>query len=225
MAYTFNNIQTRYLYLIGDTSSAVADTPGKSHINYAVQDICNAFPFSWNIDDEDLVLSAGTANLPTNYNPKWHLLDARIVNSGTGDDYVFTEKPISERDRYSDNQYIYWITFNSTTNRYVFNTHTQTGTVKIFYHFFPTDMSALADTCVVPDAEAVAYLAASKNWIGDERNQALSSDYEQKAGQRIQALWVADQQFGPVYEAGSILDYNSQLNGGSYSDDFKIARP
>lgn len=202
----YSQLKTRYQNLIGEGGTDPS-TESESHINYAIKDICNAFPFSWNITSADLTLSSGVANLPTDYNQKWKIFDARVENSNNYNDNVFTQINISDRDKYAEGDYVYWITYNTTTGRYVFNSKTQTGTVKVYYYFIPTDLSGANDVCVVPDIEAVAYLAASKNWIADERNTGLKNVYEQEASSRIQALYSQDLNFSEIdFENSKISD-------------------
>jgi len=68
------------------------------------------------------------------------------------------------------------------------------------------------EVCLVPDGEAVAYLAAAKMWIGDERNQALKADYEQEATARISQMYTQDINNGPTFYPRSLVADNSQLN-------------
>jgi len=207
---TFLQIYSRMLYLIGETDVTSITDVQKSHINAFVQDITNAFPFSWNLTTADLTLAAGVANLPVNYNPNWHLQDARVVVS-SANDYIFTEIDPVDRDKYTTTDYVYWITFDTSTNNYVFNSLTQTGTVTIYYYFTPATMTLDANVCVVPDGEAVAYGAAAKNWVGDERNEKLQKNYEQEAATRIQRMYNNDLSFGPKYLEYSKISDNSSL--------------
>lgn len=205
---TFSEIQTRFLYLIGESSTSSITAIHKSHINYAVKDICNAFPFSWNLKTDTVALSSNVGNLPTDFNPKWGLIDVRVVDTTSYyDDDIFTQVAVTDRDNYSTSDHTYWITYDTSTNRYVFNSMHDNATVTIFYNFIPADMSGDSDVCVVPDAEAVAYLAASKNWVGDERNQALKADYEKEAASRIQALYNQDlNNSEKTYEYSKVVD-------------------
>lgn len=188
---TFLEIQNRFLALVDE--STISSTH-KSHINYSIKDILNAFPFSWDIATSDLTVASGVANLPSDYNPKWRIYDARIVNSSTGDDYVYTEIDIKDRDKYSSTDYIYWITYSS--GNYVFNTHSD-GTVTIYYYTLPTDLSADSDVCIVPDGECVAMLAAAKHFLGEDQDKDLKELYEKDADRRIKALYSQDLNFGP----------------------------
>lgn len=212
---TFLQIQQRYLDLIGDDTASVADDKGKRHINRAIGDILNKYSFSWDIASDTLTVSGGVASLPTDYNPLFGVLDARI-----DDQNIFTRVAISDKNTETAN--IYWITYDTTTNRYIFNTNTD-GSVIIYYNFIPADLSGDSEVCLVPDIEAVAYLAASKNWIGDERNVELKREYEQMADRMIQALYIRDLEFGPVTEVGTIVDYNSGLLGST--TEFEIYKP
>ena len=184
-------IQQRYLDLIGQPTGTI-DSFGTRNINGAINDIVNRYSFSWNLDSADLTLAAGVADLPTDYNPRWGLTDARIVVSEDNNDQVFTQIPVYDRDKYSADDYVYWITPDPANNKYIFNSKAQTGTVTVYYNVLPTDLSAASDPCIVPDLEAVSYLAASKNWIGSERDTELKREYEQMAKQYIDALYFRD---------------------------------
>lgn len=204
---TFLQIQTRFLALVDE--SAITATH-KSHINYAIKDIINAFPFSWDITTASLTLAAGTSNLPSTYNPKWRIYDARITASSTSDDNIFTEIDPKDRDSYGSSSHVYWITNNAGT--FVFNTPVQTGTVTIYYYTLPTDLSGDSDVCVVPDAEAVALMAASKHFLGEDQDDKLRIMYKEEAGSRIKEMYSQDLNFGPKVYESSIIASNSSLN-------------
>jgi hypothetical protein len=208
----YSQIQTRYQYLIGENSTT-PDAIGKSHINYSIKDICNAFPFSWDLTTTDLTLTAGVATLPANYNSKWGIYDARLINATVDDDNIFTLISIADRDKYNDTDYVYWLTTNSTTGRQEFNTPLQTGTVTIYYYFVPADLTADDNVCIVPDVEAVAYLAASKYWLSDDNDTNLKQVYEQEASSRIQQMYSQQMTFGPMPTFNSPIDQNPQLGG------------
>jgi hypothetical protein len=220
---TYLQLRKRAQYLRGE-SDTDGETITNDHIQAAVRDILNTYPFSWNVATADLTLSSGTASLPADYNPKWGLLDARITGSSTADDDIFSLVSIKDRDAYDSSSYPCWITYNATTNRFIFNTNVQSGTVTIYYHFLPDDLADDATICIIPDWEAVAYLTAAKTWVGDERNLALKQDFEQEAKGRVQSMYQADLAFGPADRELNIVGINPQINGGTYQSDFKIAR-
>jgi len=194
------SLRTRTQYLRGEEDVA-GDTVINSHIQYAILDILNKYPFSW---AKTTVSQASNANLPTNINPKWGI----SVNDG---DIEWTQINPEHSFQYSGSEMVYWITYVS--DRFYLNTPTTT-TLNITYSLNPTSLSADIDVCIVPDGEAVAYLAAAKMYIGDERNAELKGDYEQESDKRVQSLIQSDAMFGPILTEGSVLDYNSQIMEG-----------
>lgn len=211
---TFSFLRQRVNYLIGDTSAttqAIID----SHINSAVSDICNAYPYSWNITQATGSIGGSAPyysfNLAADYNPIWHHKDTRIITTQVGGDSIFEEIDPVDRDNWPAGTYKWYVTYDSTNHVYVFNTPETSGTVTYLYYFLPATLSSGTDTCIVPDAEAVCYLAASKNWLTDERNQQLMQLYKQEASSRIQSMWQKDNAFGPVPSEGSAVDYNPYL--------------
>jgi hypothetical protein len=198
------------LYLIGETDISSITATHKSHINAFINDICNAFNFSWNIATADLTLTAGVANMPSNFNPIWGVDDARITASSTSDDSIFTQIDIKDRDSYGSSSHVFWL-IQTPAGTWTFNTPIQTGTVTIYYHFAPTALTTDAGICVVPDGEAVAYGAAAKNWIGDERNVGLKQEYEKEAISRVQRMYNQDLNFGPKYMEYSAVSDNPDL--------------
>lgn len=211
---TLTTLRQRVNYLIGDTS---ATTSGiiDSHINAAIRDIVNSYPFSWNITSATGSLATSGSyyafNLAADYNPKWHLADARIVNSGVANDYIFTEVVQQDIDLYPLQTYKYWLGYDTTNKVYVFTTPESSGSVVYRYNFLPATLGSGTDTCIIPDTEAVCYLAASKNWLTDERNEQLTLLYKQEASSRIQSMWQTDNAYGPVPVEGSIIDDNPYL--------------
>lgn len=213
---TFSYLRQRFNYLIGDTSSTTSAI-GDSHLNASIIDICNAYPFSWTVTKTTGSITGSgpeySLNLAADLNIKWGLLDARIVGSQVGDDHLFEEIPIPDRDQYAIGSYKWWRTYGSMGNVYVFNTKESSGTLTYYYYTLGSTLVNGADVCFVPDPEAVCLLAASKNWITDERNQSLSERHRQDASVRIQSLWQTDNAFGPQPSEGSVVDYNPSLIG------------
>lgn len=210
---TFATLRQRVNYLIGDTSNATSGIID-SHINASIADVCNAFPYSWNITQTTGTTIASTNteysqfNLATDYNPKWHLHDARITKSAVGMDQRFTEIVINDQNIYPSGSYKYWITYDTTNKVYVFNCTEPLGTVVTYYYYFkPVTLSATSDSSIIPDTEAICYLAASKNWLTDERNQGLMELYRGEASTRIQSMYQTDNAFGPVPVEGAPVDY------------------
>jgi hypothetical protein len=197
---TYLQLRTRTQYLRGEEDVA-GDTVINSHIQYAILDILNKFPFSWS--KVVLTTQSTNTNLPSTYNPKWGI----SVNDTEGEwTQIFPEQSFL----YKDGDHVYWITYESSA--YKLNAPS-TETVTITYHTIPTALSGDSDVCIIPDGEAVAYLAAAKMYIGDERNAELKADYLKESTDRVTSLIQADSLYGPDLTQGSILDYNNQITG------------
>jgi len=193
---TYLELRTRTQYLRGEEDTA-GETVINSHIQYAILDILNRYPFSW-ANAEDTISDGDT--LPTDINRKWGVV---VKNS---DGVEFTEILPSDQDSNSSD-YVFWLSGGK------FYTHSS-DTLKIFYNYIPTALSGDSDVCIIPDGEAVAYLAASKMYIGDERNKELKDDYKKESNDRVMLMIQADSIYGPLVTERSVLDYNSQITGG-----------
>lgn len=182
----YEDVKHKYMDLVGQPDGTI-DARGTRNIRDGVKGVLNKYKFSWNKTTATISLVAGVATLPTDYNPVHNLDDARI-----DDDNVFTKIEPSDRSNYTEDSLVYWITFDKTTNTYIFNSLTQTGNIDIIYWFIPDAMTADADVCVIPDIDAIGYEAASRHWIGAERDVELKREYEQEANKYILALYVQD---------------------------------
>jgi hypothetical protein len=212
---TRGDIETRYEYLIGNTDTT-ADALGVSHIQATAQDILNTFPFSWNRTTENITLAAGRAEMPADWNPIWGVEDARVVNAGNNNDDLYGGVTMTDRD--ADSNFYYWVTYDTSAQKYYFNTKTQTGTIALTYFFQHPTLSATTIKCIIPDTECVAYGAAAKNWVADERNQSLKNDYYTEYNRRVGAMYRSDLQFGPTLKARSLVSDNPQLTGSNTND-------
>jgi len=186
-------LRTRTAYLRGEEDTSTEDVID-SHIQSAIEDICNEYPFSWTQDDDTI---ANGDDLPTTINRKWGVI---IVDSNGN---TLTEIPPKDQHSTTSTS-VYWLSGGK------FYTHS-TETLYIYFYYLPTALVNDADICLIPDGEAVAYLAASKMYIGDERNRELKEDYKGEAKERIQSMIAADELYGQTIIEGSIIDLNSQI--------------
>lgn len=186
-------VQTRYNRLIGESTATNADSVGLSHINASILDIVNKYPFSWNITTASQVKNTA---LPADYNPIWGIKYAK-----DSDDNELTRVSIDSSINYTSG--VYWLTYDTATQTYIFNSY---DNATVYYYFVPTDLSGDSDKLIVPDMECVAYWAAAKNWIGDERNVQLQSLYENEAEKRVKNMYQNDLMFSEVDIEGSIVD-------------------
>jgi hypothetical protein len=191
-------LRTRTQYLRGEEDTA-GETIINNHIKYAILDIINKYPFSWS--KSQLKTQSTNTNLPSDYNPKWGVQ----VNDTDGE---WTRIEPEQSYLYEDGDHVFWITYESDNHK--INAHS-TETVTITYHANPTALSLDADVCVVPDGEAVAYLAASKSYIGDERNVELKREYQKESDDRVISMWQSDGMFGTQITTTSSVDTNGRI--------------
>lgn len=211
---TFTLLRTRYQYLRGETDITTVNAVNDSNINQSVLDAANLFNFELlKTKTTGSISAGGTFNLPADYNPTWHIPDARIVNSSVGDDSIFQEIPVQDIDSVDTTSFIYWITYNTSSNLYVFNSNQTSGTVTYYYYFIPSTLTTGTDICVIPDAEAIAMLALGKNWIGDERNLQLAQYFTSEGTKRLAELYQKDVAFGPFYQESTLVRRQPQMNG------------
>jgi hypothetical protein len=196
---TYADLKQRYLDLVGQPTGTIDDF-GKRNIAQAIKDIVNKYAFSWNLTSSALSY-AQPADLPSNYNPTWHVFGA--VDESNNQYYEI--RP-DESSNFTSSDYVYWLTYNTTTHLYQVNTLHQYTTLTVYYYFIPTPLSIDADVSLIPDDEAVSYLAASKNWIGAERDPNLTDVYEQEAAKLITAMYVRDMENQPVMAVSSLFN-------------------
>ena len=65
--------------------------------------------------------------------------------------------------------------------------------MRYYYYHTPSELSADADVCIVPDPQAVVYLAVSKWWLGKERDEDNSDRFYAKYQERLTKLIQNDQ--------------------------------
>jgi hypothetical protein len=200
-AFIFSDLKQRYLDLVGQPNGTI-DAFGSRNINYAIHDICNKYQFSWNKKTDTATIASGTANLPSDLNPRWQLEDVRDASNN-----IYTQVPIWDKDNYSEGDYVYWVLPSSDPDVFTINSPTD-GLVNVTYYWKPTSLSAAADKCIVPDIEAVSYLAASKRWVGAERDTQLKADYEAEANKLIDAMYLRDLQSAEPLVIHSVAFYN-----------------
>lgn len=188
MALTYLQIKNRVANRSGRTDGGTANTIRDNAINNVIRDtIANAHPFSWLRRSTTVATDAsGQGDLPANFNPN-HKLQPGFVYisaSGVGNDTPLTEVPRENFDLYNSAQnYKFYIDYNTSTNRYRLNTSEPSTTVTVVYYHIPTDLSSDSDTCVVPDPDAVVYLASAYYWLAKERDEQ-NHDRDQALGQQ-----------------------------------------
>lgn len=113
------------------------------------------------------------------------IYDVRAINSGVGDDNVYTEIPYEEQDDYELGTYKYWLT-GSPMNP-VINTKEPDTTLTVWYKNLPPQINS-SITAPFPDSMIIA-LGARRYVRGSENPQADTSQEEQIFQRRLEELW------------------------------------
>ena len=204
---SFGTIQQRFNDLIGETNSSTASDAGKRHINAVIQEIVGNYPFSWNVKNTTLTLSSYKQTLPVDYFPGWPMEYVAVPATTSSAAIVFTQIPVSEIVNYTTDDTsspVFWISYDSVNDIYTLNSNITGVTLTVYYHYSIPTLVNLTDACPITDPELVAYGAAAKNWIGDERNVQLQQNYAQVYNNGVKALWIADLQNNVDYTVGGI---------------------
>lgn len=113
------------------------------------------------------------------------ILDVREVNSGTGDDKIYTEVPYEEKDDWAAGTYRYWVT--GTPYQPVINTNEPDRTLQVWYMQQAPQINASV-SCGFPDSMVIA-MGAQRFIRKSENPQADTSQEEQIFQRRVEELW------------------------------------
>lgn len=97
-------------YLLGETSVPTTGTEDRQRfVQLALERAYRAYDFPFNKITATVAMVNGIATLPTNVHQD-SVLDIRVINSGVGDDNIFTSVPYGDLDDYPSSQYKYRLT-------------------------------------------------------------------------------------------------------------------
>ena len=192
MGSTYAILKHKTANRVGKTDNATANTIRDNCIVDAVTQICTDNRFSWTLAKDTLSVVAGAANLPTDYNPSFGLVFAVHQVTGTANDREYTRVDIRDIDNYSSSDYVYYITYDTSSGVYVFNSNQTTDTVVIYYHFLPTELSSDSDVSIVPDDMAVVYLAVALWWLAKERDESNYDRFYKEYEKRLAKMVLQD---------------------------------
>jgi len=185
--------------ILGKTDGSSSAVIRDNAINNVRQnEIANFYPFSWLRKSANVTTdSSGQADLPADYNPNHACKDVRIVNSGQGDDYIFTPCTVEEFDYFSADQHRYYIDYNTSTNLWRINTHGDTDTIRVIYYQIPTTLTSNTTVDIIPDLDVIALLAASRYWLSSERDETNHDRFKALGEARLNLLVNKDKKANP----------------------------
>jgi len=187
MLETYATLQRKVANYLGKTNNATAVTLRDNAINDAINQACHENRWSWLLTTTSTALSSGIFGLPADYNPQMGLETAYIAVAGTDNDHIMGRVSVKDLDSYSTSDYVYWLTYNTSTDRYQFNSNQTSGTVVFYYFRVPTELSG-SQVCAIPDPQAVVYLAVAKYWLASERDEDNYDRFYQKYLERLDKM-------------------------------------
>ena len=160
--------------VLGNTDGGTPDTVRDNAINSVRQnEIANAHPFSWTQKiNSSITTVSGVADLPSDWNINHQPKDIRIVTGVRGGDHLYTQVPMELFNNYGSGDYVYFIDWNSSTNRWRINTK-EDATLQATYYAIPPALTDDDDIDQIPDLDCIAFLAAARFFLasdGDETN-------------------------------------------------------
>jgi hypothetical protein len=180
--------------VLGKLDGNVANTIRDNAINEARQfDIANFYPFSWLERTTTLTTSAtGSVDLPNDFNVTHTPEDIRKTGATTTYDQI--NKELFALKSAGDD--VYYIDFNTSTNKWRINTTEFSTSITIIYYSIPATLTADADPDSIPDLMAIKYLAASKYWL-TERNYGNYDRFNDMGQKRLNQMVTNDKQSSP----------------------------
>lgn len=211
MGVTYLELKTAVANRSGRNDGATANTIRDNAINNVIRfTIANAAKFSWLETETTLALdSNGEADLPANFNP------THGVKSIIYGDTPFTEINQEDFQDYEAGGNVYYVDYNTSTNRYRVVSTQKDISVDCVYWYVPAALSSDSDTTVVPDPWAIIYLASAWVWLARERDEA-NHDRDQGLGiMALNKMKLMDKRANPTRSA----------RGSIYSVDLGFNRP
>jgi hypothetical protein len=115
---------------------------------------------------------------------------------------------------YADSSYIYFIDYNTSTNRWQINTKEDVALSIIYYHI-PATLTADAAIDVVPDMKLVKYFVAAEYWLSSERDETNHDRFQVLADRRLQEMISSDKKTRPQrLRRGALYTCNLGFNEG-----------
>ncbi len=201
MAITYANLKQMVANHLGKTNDSTAVTLRDNAINDALRQIYQEGRWSWLLTSTSTALSSSSFDLPADYNPQMGLETAYIAETGTANDHIMLRASVQDLDAYSTSDYVYWISYDTSTNRYQFNSNQSSGTVTFYYYAIPSDLSGASDVCRCPDPSAATYLSVAKYWLASERDETNYDRFYGKYQDRLERMKSNEAAFNTMRKA------------------------
>lgn len=208
-AVTQTDVLQKMSYLLGESSvptSGIEDR--QSFIQSALERTLRIHDFKDVRAIATVSITSGVGTMPTDmgFRPP---LDVRVINSGTGDDYIFDQIPYEERDNWGDGDYKYWIT--GSEGAYSMNTNDGVSAVTVRYGQLAPTINASVST-TFPSATILAR-GALVYYLQAEDPQADISVPEALFQKELQELIARENRNKPLARAKTIQEKKGLYTG------------
>lgn len=156
----------------------------KRFVQRTLEEAWRQFPWDFAKTNATVSMSSGIGTLASGAMLDG-IYDVRFVNSGAGDDHIYTQIPYEEQDDYAAGTYKFWVT-GSPMNP-VLNTKESESPLTVWYKSVPPQINASV-TARFPDSMIIAL--GAQRWIRKAENpQADISQEEEIYQKRLEELW------------------------------------
>ena len=185
--HTYLNLKDSVSNVLGRTDGSTAVVIRDNSINFVRQnEIANYYPFSFLEKQTTLTVTSEAADLPADFNINHDPKDVRVVGVGK-----FNKIEVEDSENYGSGDRVYWIDWNSSTERWRMNTLYDCS-LRVIYYQVPATLTADATYDIIPDLDVVTFLAASRYWLSSERDEDNHDRFKLLGQKALDRLVVTD---------------------------------
>ena len=185
--HTYLNLKDSVSNVLGRTDGSTAVAIRDNSINFVRQnEIANHYPFSFLEKQTTLTVTSEVADLPADFNINHDPKDVREVGVGE-----FNKIEVEDSEKYGSGDRVYWIDWNSSTERWRMNTLYDCS-LRVIYYQVPATLTADATYDIIPDLDVVTFLAASRYWLSSERDEDNHDRFKLLGQKALDRLVVTD---------------------------------
>lgn len=215
MALTQDNILQTMSYHLGEATIPSSGTDDrKEFIQHALERVLDAYPFD-PLFSVATVSIAASGNLyqgsfPTNMKQNSRL-DVRVINSGTGDDYIYDEVPYTDQDSYVAGDYKFWRL--GLEGVQTLNTRDTPAAVTVRYETLAPSINASISVSLAPRFKNVIALGALVDFRLSENPLADIAVDEAKFQLHLREAIAAQSRREPQHRFKSIAETTGHQTG------------
>lgn len=220
---TQDQVKNDLTYLLGnETQLSPWPASYDNFIQKSLERIARFVDFDFGKTTATITLTSGAGNLPTNARQSAEL-DVRFVRSGQLDDDIFEPIPYEKKDSYSQGDYKYWITTDSTGVQTLNTTETNTSAVSVYYSLAAPTLNASIGTNF-PSSMVIAKGALIYVREAEDKDADVAPE-DAKFRIELEEVIAAMRRNQPIEKAAYIADkYHQTGEVGDYDYSYRNLR-